>query len=282
MQRSSVTIGGIGFGETLQSRQFVESCMVRSCSSIYPDGLTDPLIFLAVGMSLEYSCLHGISSSGETVIDVGGNRGMLAIIASHLVGNQGRVICFEPNPKCLKILDQEIAANQISNILVHRFGLGDHEEELVLSVPTANSGEGTFGRPAYGADVTYQVLVQIKRGDELLVDERPSFIKIDVEGFECKAVNGLAKTIAQHHPIVVTILVVQRHLLACGSSIAELKGLMESLDYEGYRLSLRKEQGRYSWYLARFEEQEQYFDAVWLHSKSARHHAIRDDRVACP
>src|SRR5262245_43203816 len=138
-----------------------------------------------------------VLKTGETVVDVGANRGMFAIIASRLVGDGGRILCFEPNPNCLKRLDQEVEANGISNIFVHRFALGDREENLVLSVPTVNSGEGTFGRSAYHLDATYQIRAQVKKGDQLLVHEKPSLIKVDVEGFECKVVGGLAQTITK-------------------------------------------------------------------------------------
>src|SRR5262245_49548095 len=42
---------------------------------------------------------------GDTVVDVGANRGMFALAASRLVGETGRVVCFEPNPNCFQILD---------------------------------------------------------------------------------------------------------------------------------------------------------------------------------
>jgi hypothetical protein len=52
---------------------------------------------------------------GDVVVDVGANRGMFALMASRVVGDTGKVIagkviCIEPNPNCLKILDREIAA----------------------------------------------------------------------------------------------------------------------------------------------------------------------------
>jgi FkbM family methyltransferase len=215
--------------------------------------------------------VNDLVKQGDTVVDVGANRGEFALFASRLLGDSGKVICFEPNPNCLKILDQEIASNQIKNILINRVALGEREEELALSVPFVNSGEGTFGRSAYGKEATYQVKVKIKNGDDLLTDQHPCLIKIDVEGFECNAIAGLANTINRHHPIIVTEIVPQ-HLAACGFSVADLVRLMRRNGYEGFKLGLRKEHGRYTWEVTRFEMEDGNCDAVWIHSASNSDH----------
>lgn len=217
--------------------------------------------------------VNDLIKQGDTVVDVGANRGGLSLLASRLVGDAGKVICFEPNPSCLKILDQEIASNQIKNILINRVGLGEREEELALTVPRFNSGEGTFGRSAYGEEETFQVKVKIKKGDDFLTGQHPLLIKIDVEGFECNVIAGLTNTINGHHPIIVTEIVPQ-HLAACGFSVADLVGLMRRNGYEGYKLGLRKKSGRYAWEVSCFDMEGGNCDAVWIHPAS------NSDRVA--
>jgi len=202
--------------------------------------------------------------SGDTVVDIGANRGMFALAASSLVGKAGKVICFEPNPNCAKVLEREIASNSIKNIVIYQVGLGSLEAVLILSVPTVNWGEGTFGTPAYCDEMTYQVSVPVKRGDQMLAQERPSLIKIDVESFECNVIAGLAGTIARHRPIIATE-VVPAHLSRCGSSVAELKGLMEELEYRGFTIDLAKERGRYNWRLHPFRMHEkESCDVLWV------------------
>ncbi len=210
--------------------------------------------------------------SGDCVIDVGANRGMFALAASRLVGDTGQVICCEPNPDCFNILEREIWANSISNITVMKVGLGSHDEELVLSVPVINSGEGTFGRSAYDTDTTYQVRAWVRKGDEIIGDLRPALIKLDVEGFECNALEGLAGTISRSHPIILTE-VVSAHLERCGASVARLRALMESYGYRGYTICLRKTKGVHAWQLAPFDEQDPVFDALWLRPEHLQSHA---------
>jgi FkbM family methyltransferase len=204
---------------------------------------------------------------GDTVIDVGANRGMFALYASRLVGPKGKVVCFEPNPNCWRVLDHEIATNRISNIVVHRCGLADQAGELTLSVPLINSGEGTFGPLAHESDAAYTVQAEIRRGDDLLRDETPVLIKIDVEGFEPKVVAGLAQTLERCHPLVMTE-VISRHLARCGSTASELLALMEQLDYRGFRLGLKKRNGKYEWRLGEFDPGTSGFDVVWVHASA--------------
>jgi FkbM family methyltransferase len=217
--------------------------------------------------------MSDVIKPGDTVVDIGANRGNFALAASHLLGNMGKVLCFEPNPNCIRILDNAVTSNHIENMFIYPVGLGDREEELTLSVPTVNSGEGTFGRPAYGNELTYQVRAQVKVGDKLLANERPSLIKIDVEGFECKVIAGLAETIGRNHPIVLTE-VIPTLLERCDASVADLMALMQRFGYQGFKLGLKKEHGRYDWQLISFDPRDGALDAVWLHPDAMRRHAM--------
>ena len=102
------------------------------------------------------------------MIDVGANRGMFALTASRLVGENGRVICFEPNPNCLKTFHHEIELNNIDNILLINSHLEPRMKKVTVSVPQYNSGQGTLANGLYVRDVTYQVPTQIRIGDDVL------------------------------------------------------------------------------------------------------------------
>lgn len=208
--------------------------------------------------------LSDVVALGDTVVDVGANRGMFTYAASRLVGETGRVICFEPNPNCAAYLERHITLNGIENVFIHQYGLAEENGELTLVVPHINSGEGTFGRSVYEPSLTHAVQAKTTTGDEALRSERPTLIKLDVEGFECRALAGLRHTIECHHPIVITE-VYPRHLEACSSSKAELLSFMESLSYTGFKLGLVKKRGSYTWMLFDPSEECNHTDWVWFH-----------------
>lgn len=108
--------------------------------------------------------------SGETVIDVGANRGAFTFVASHVVGCDGKVISFEPNPNTVKTLEDEIELNKIRNITVHQCGLADKDDILTLTAPLINSGEGSFGGSKYNDNLIFAA--PIHRGDDVLANER--------------------------------------------------------------------------------------------------------------
>jgi len=233
--------------------------------------------FLGRWYDLEMQLLIAdVVKTGDTIIDVGANRGNFALVASHVVGSGGKVICFEPNPECVKILKDEIILNNIDNITLHQCGLADKDDTLPLTVPLINSGEGSFGGSQYKNNLMFSV--PVRSGDDILAKDKPSLIKIDVEGFETKVVLGLNKTIYRYSPVVITE-VIASHLMRAGSSIEDLKNAMNRLGYKGFKLDLRKFDGRYNWCLAEFDSSKDCRNAVWLNGSVAEQRLISDQRL---
>ena len=207
--------------------------------------------------------LQQMVSVGDTVVDIGANRGMFALTAAKLVGASGKVVCFEPNPSCCARLSSAVKANSLSRVHLSQMGLSDSAGELLLSIPKMTDGEATFGHSAYrGIDVD-QVKCAVSTGDAELQNETPKLIKIDVEGFEFKVLIGLKSTKQRWRPIVITELI-SEHLHACGSSVSEVKNLMESLGYKGHRLSLSKSTGKPTLILCDLSDLSGECDIAWI------------------
>ncbi len=213
--------------------------------------------------------------TGETIVDVGANRGNFALAASHVVGSRGKVICFEPNPHCVQSLSDEIELNKIRNITLHQFGLAAKDGILSLAVPLINSGEGSFGDAHYEDNLI--IAAEVHRGDDFLANERPSLIKIDIDGFEPDAILGLANIIRRCLPVVITEISAS-HLKRAHSSVDNLKFAMEQLGYRGFKISLKKVGHRYDWFLTEFDMSNGEFDAVWLNTSSEDHKLIMENR----
>jgi FkbM family methyltransferase len=215
--------------------------------------------------------MSDVIKPGDTVVDIGANRGNFALAASHLLGNMGKVLCFEPNPNCIRILDNAVTSNHIENMFIYPVGLGDREEELTLSHLQLWRGH------VWKAGVWKRVDVPGPRSGESrrqATGERAAIVdQIDVEGFECKVIAGLAETIGRNHPIVLTE-VIPTLLERCDASVADLMALMQRFGYQGFKLGLKKEHGRYDWQLISFDPRDGALDAVWLHPDAMRRHAM--------
>jgi FkbM family methyltransferase len=200
---------------------------------------------------------------GDTVVDVGANRGLFTFLCAHRVGIGGRVICFEPNPLCVRSIERELQENAVENVSLYRFGLGDRDTELTLSVPPINSGEATFGPARY--DNAENIEVAVRVGDTILADEMPTLIKLDIEGYEFHALVGLEETIKHAKPVIITELNAD-YLRSCGSSSAELMALMERFGYHGFVLDLQHSGMRHMLQLTPIRKDTSGVDVVWLPS----------------
>jgi FkbM family methyltransferase len=179
---------------------------------------------------------------GDRVVDVGGNIGMVTLLAARRVGPGGRVDTFEPNPKCIARIRSALRLNKIDWVTIHPMGLSNEVTELELSITHDHSGVGTFAPigDVQGAPVE-RFKLKVVRGDELLLSRAQpiKLMKIDVEGFEVKALQGLTQTLQRDRPLVV-LETVDSHLKRAGSSARELFDVMHALGYQAYVLGTRR------------------------------------------
>ena len=137
---------------------------------------------------------------GAVFCDIGANIGNHALYALTFL-NPAKVVLFEPNPEVIRILLTNLGLNgvldrcDISNLGI---GLSDvPAENRAISAPRRNLGGGRIveSDQAEGG-------IPLRRGDDILHDLAPSFLKIDVEGMEMAVLAGLADTIARHRPTI--------------------------------------------------------------------------------
>ena len=210
--------------------------------------------------------LQKLLRPGDTFVDIGANEGMISLLASRLVGPSGKVIAFEPNPFPRSFLENAIARNGIANIRLEDYGVGHPPARLPLTVPKANSGQGSFGeRDPYAGDADV-VECEVKPADPLLAQYTPNLIKIDVEGFELKALTGIRETLERVHPPII-MEIVGRHLQRAGTSVAEIREFMSGLGYSAQTISWEKRPSGYQLSLtpAEFAEDMDQ-DVLWTHA----------------
>jgi FkbM family methyltransferase len=206
---------------------------------------------------------------GDTFVDVGGNIGMMTLLGSRLVGPAGRVHTFEPNPREGDRIRRTLDENAIANVTLHRVGLSDAPAELTLSVITEHSGMATFA-PVEGDDaklVSATHVAKVERGDDVLPADLAGAVtmKVDIEGFECRALRGLSGTLKRYRPAVVTE-VIGKHLQRAGHSVKELFDLMAGHGYRAYHVSIRRKLGRQKLALRLIDGPDESMDAnvAWV------------------
>lgn len=146
---------------------------------------------------------------GAVYCDIGTNIGNHSLFVLKYL-RPAKVICFEPNPEAISVLISNLGLNgylddprcDLSRL---GFGLSDHAEDgLAIEAPAKNLGGGRLvaSAKAAGADATAGAGLSIRKGDDLLAGETPTFLKIDVEGMELQVLAGLSETIERHRPTI--------------------------------------------------------------------------------
>lgn len=130
-----------------------------------------------------------ILQKGDVFVDVGANIGLMSIFASQKIGQQGKVIAFEPNPKTKKILENNITLNKINIITVEGFALSDkNQKSRIYDRWDINRGGASLIKPNKPTN-SYKIK-EIKFSDYFAIKKQIKLVKIDVEGFELNVLKG--------------------------------------------------------------------------------------------
>lgn len=172
---------------------------------------------------------------GMNVLDLGANIGYFTLIAAKLVGPEGRVFAFEPEPKNFSMLERNVRLNGYDNVTLVQMAVSDRVgvEELHLFSDSWGHSLSSMNRDAG------LVSVPVTSLDEFLAKEGDppiSFVKMDIEGAESKALQGMERILSKGN---VKALVIEFHfseLESQGTSFREMWHQIKSLGFGFYEM----------------------------------------------
>lgn len=134
---------------------------------------------------------------GATILDIGSNIGLFTESITNKV-NYKKIYAFEPVKDFFEY-SVSTFKNQ-KDISIYNFALGSANEKKEISVNLdMNIGLSSFVNPNSNSRLE---TVEIKRLDDLEIEEKIDFLKIDVEGFEKEVILGGLKTIEENKPSI--------------------------------------------------------------------------------
>ncbi|MCI0647388.1 MAG: FkbM family methyltransferase [Chloroflexi bacterium] len=143
---------------------------------------------------------------GDVFLDIGANIGYFTLLAAALVGPTGQVIAFEPNPDNCDLMRQSIQANHFENIELYPLAAAEVERIFELEGSGVNSNGRILDfspqtRPEHPSSRIVQAVVL----DEVLKDAPGiDLVKMDIEGAEPRAWQGMQKLVEKHKPVIIT------------------------------------------------------------------------------
>lgn len=158
---------------------------------VHCDTFYDPwFLVFSVGDEREaLGALGLLRTPSPTLVDIGAHNGETALVWS-LLCDSPTILSFEPNPDCYKLLRRNTAGLRVQTFNV---GLGERNGRMPFDMGPAHSFRRTF---QFGdGECDHTMLIDIRRGDDLLDVPHIDLLKIDVEGFERQVLDGLACTL---------------------------------------------------------------------------------------
>lgn len=180
-----------------------------------------------IGVFQDYFCDNDVAPKGDlTYVDVGAYVGdSIQPLRCFFGDSLKKIYAFEPAPDSRDKLSLYIQQSGLSdNTVIYPYLLGDAPGSVRFSVNGVKSVANDQG----------EIECRIMKFDDLNINDIVGTlcIKMDIEGSEISALNGMKETIREHHPYIAACIY---HKV---SDILEIPKLIKSLG-DGYKFYIR-------------------------------------------
>lgn len=174
-------------------------------------GVSKPIAANRIWESYNTALVQAVVREGDTFLDIGAHLGYFTTIAADRVGPTGRVFCFEPEPENAAILQVNVQQNGFADrVVIFPCAVGDEEKTERLYRAQTNHGAHQLAHVYRDGADTEGIPVRTIALDELMKREpglqKVDFIKMDVQGYETKALFGMQHLIEKNRDHLVMLL----------------------------------------------------------------------------
>ena len=141
---------------------------------------------------------------GDIVIDIGAHVGYYTLLMAQLVGENGKVYSFEPDPVNFQLLKKSVEINGFENVVLIQKAVSNITDKVKLFLGDDDSAinriyDAKLGDAKESIDVESVTIDEYFKEDDELVN----FIKIDSEGSEVKIINGMKQFLSRNQELVM-------------------------------------------------------------------------------
>lgn len=173
----------------------------------------------------------GFLRDGMSMVDVGAYCGYYTLLASRLVGEQGKVYAFEPDPLAYAYLLTNVKVNRCTNIQAVRAAVW--RESTRLTFRCARERGYIIGRNL--SRVAGTVVVDSVTLDELFCQRswpRIDLVKVDVEGAEPAVFEGMREPVRRNPSLALIAEYNPSTLRQVGYTIGDFITALESIGFK--------------------------------------------------
>jgi len=173
---------------------------------------------------------------GQVFVDIGANIGYYTLIAARLAGPAGKVYAFEPDPSHFGLLQKNIAQNGYSNVVPANLAVSDRAHSARLYLNQANPGDHRIWDSGDGREFIPIQIVSLD-GYFKKLDKRVHFIKMDIQGAEAKALEGMRGLIRSNRAIKLVAEFCGKNLKNCGNDPGRFLAMLKSMGFRVFEIS---------------------------------------------
>ena len=140
--------------------------------------------------------MQDVLQPGMGVADIGANIGYYTLLAARQVGETGHVYAFEPDPRNVPLLQENVVLNQMKDrVTVIPQAVADQSgtQELHLDERTNVSSFTDRRNTVDTVPVECVSLRDFSHMDDI------DILRMDAEGYECKIIDGVLPYLAEHN-----------------------------------------------------------------------------------
>lgn len=136
-------------------------------------------------------------------VDIGAHVGYYTILASRTVGRRGGVVAVEPDPVNVSLLRENVRRHRLRNVTVIEGAAWREATRLSLRrdpTASANSADNRIDVQGTASDACEVIGIEL---DGLLAGTSVAAVKVDAQGADHAALQGMAVTLRRCRPFVL-------------------------------------------------------------------------------
>lgn len=174
---------------------------------------------------------------GDIVLDIGANIGYYTLIFANLVGPEGKVFAFEPDPGNFALLEKNVEANGYHNVILVNKAVSNKNGKIKLYLSDDIGDHRIYD----SGDGRKSVEIEAIRLDDYFKqgNSRVNFIKMDIQGAEWEAIQGMNLLLQKNKDLKVITEFSPKLLRISGIRPEDYLGLLINHDLKLYHADER-------------------------------------------
>ena len=177
----------------------------------------------------ETTLIKNLVKPSYVCMDIGANIGYFTLLMARQCKH---VYAFEPEPSNFEMLKQNMVLNTFADVTLYKEAVGDKNGTMPLYICPTDHGMHRLYKSKWCNEIT-DTYVYCTQLDEYKF-HKIDLIKMDIEGAEYGALQGMVELLIRDHPIMI----MEYHPMAIREYGVDPRKVYEFMHKLGYRISL--------------------------------------------